>query len=152
MEAEMIRQSEKITALYCRLAHYDNELMDHAIAQNQMNELSRYAETNGLPNPQFFCDWGFSGTSHKRPEYQRMLRLMKQGQVSNLVVWDMSRLARGFTACGKLLETVLSRYGVTFHSVKDGLVYAPQEMRELAATNKALYAFFRQEQRRGGRR
>lgn len=148
----MIRQSEKITALYCRLAHYHNEPMDHSIAQNQMDALSRYAETHGLPNPRFFCDWGFSGTSRKRPEYQRMLRLIKQRKVSNLVVWDMSRLTRSFTVCGKLLETVLPRYGVTLHSIKDHFVYTPQEMNELAAKSKALYSCFQQEQRRGGQR
>lgn len=148
----MNRQSEKITALYCRLAHYDNEPMDRSIAQNQMDALSRYAETQGLLNPQFFCDWGFSGTTHKRPEYQRMLRLVKRGKVSTLVVWDMSRLGRGCAVCGKVLESILPRYDVTFHSVKEGFVYTPQEMEDLAAKDKALYAFFLQEQRRGGRR
>lgn len=148
----MNRQSEKITALYCRIARYDNETMDYAIAQNQMDALSWYAETHGLSNPQFFCDWGFSSVSRKRPEYQRMLQLVEKGKVSALVVWDMSRLGHCYMACGKLLETPLSRYGVVFHSVKDGLIYTPQEMNKLAARNKALYAFFQQEQRRGGRR
>lgn len=148
----MNRQSEKITVFYCRLARYDNETMDYAIAQNQMDALSRYAATHGLSNPQFFCDWGFSGASQKRPEYQRMLQLVKQGKVSALVVWDMSRLGRSYMACGKLLETTLPRYGVVFHSVKDGLIYTPQEMNELADRSKALYAFSQREQRRGGRR
>ena len=141
----MNRQSEKITALYYGPIAY-------AIAQNQMDALSRYAQTHGLPNPRFFCDWGFSGATHKRPEYQRMLQLVKRGKVSALVVRDMSRLGRDYIACGKLLENILPRYGVAFHSVKDSLVYTPQEMNELAARSKALYAFFRQEQRRGGRK
>lgn len=148
----MNRQSEKITALYCRLAHYDNDPMDQSTAQNQMDTLSRYAEAHGFPNPQFFCDWGFRGTTHKRPEYQRMLRLVKRGKVSSLVVMDVPRLGIGYKVYGEPLLNILPRYNITLHSIKGHHIYTPQEMNELEARSKALYAFFRQEKRRGGRR
>lgn len=67
----MIRQSNKITAVYCRLAHYDSEF-DALAGQRQQNALLQYAAEHGLDNPQLFCDWGFSGTNDRRPEYQRI--------------------------------------------------------------------------------
>ena len=72
LEAMMNRQSNKTTALYCRLANFTEA--DSLTAKNQMDRLAAYAAENGLQNPEFFCDWGFSGTNTGRPEYQRMLQ------------------------------------------------------------------------------
>lgn len=46
----MDRQSNKITAVYCRLAHYDGD-MDKATAWNQMEQLTRYVTEQGLATP-----------------------------------------------------------------------------------------------------
>lgn len=72
-EAKMNRQSNKITALYCRLAHYNKDL-DVSIVRNQQENLLKYAIEHGLENPCFYCDCGFSGTTFDRPEFQSMLR------------------------------------------------------------------------------
>ena len=69
----MNRQSNKITALYCRVGGSCGD-MDGLIRRNQMERLAGYAAERGLQNPEFFCDWGFLGTTPERPEYQRMLR------------------------------------------------------------------------------
>ena len=96
LEAMMNRQSEKITALYCRLASFTEA--DILTAKNQMDRLAAYAAENGLQNPEFFCDWGFSGTNMERPEYQRMLHEVEAGRVNNLVVVSLCRLGRDYTA------------------------------------------------------
>lgn len=146
----MKRQSDKITALYCRLAHYDvGSELDALTGQNQQEALLKYAAEHGLENPKLFCDWGFSGTTFDRPEYQRMLREVMAGNVVNLVVNDFSRLGRNYPICGELLETILPMYGVSFHSVKDGYVSpeAPDESRQMLKPLLSLY----RESRRGGR-
>ncbi len=51
----MNRQSDKTTALYCRLANFTE--MDSLTAKHQMDQLAAYAAENGLQNPEFFCDW-----------------------------------------------------------------------------------------------
>ena len=92
----MNRQSDKTTALYCRLASFTEA--DILTAKNQMDRLAAYAAENGLQNPEFFCDWGFSGTNMERPEYQRMLHEVEAGRVNNLVVVSLCRLGRDYTA------------------------------------------------------
>ena len=147
----MDRQSEKITALYCRLASYDTE-MDASTAQSQTERLSEYAQAHELHNPHFFCDWGFSGTNDNRPEYQRMLRDIEAGNVSNLVVLSFSRLSRSYMDCNKLIEDILPRYGVTFHSVQDQIVHTPEKLEALAAENKDFCARLLRQWKKGGRK
>lgn len=115
----MDRQSNKITVLYCRLAHYLDD-MDIACGYMQMEQLLQYAREHNLENPQFFCDWGYSGTSSDRPEYQRMLREVVNRKVSNLVVMNISRLERDIDDFWKLVCDTFPHYDVEFHSIQDG--------------------------------
>lgn len=147
----MDRQSSKITAVYCRLAHYDGD-MDRAAAWNQTERLTRYAAEHGLTNPELFCDWGFSGVNSNRPQYQRMIRAIEAETVSDLVVLDYSRLGRDYQMCSRFVEVFLPQHGVTFHAVKDGIIHTPQTLNELAAQRKAIYALFQQMWQERGRR
>lgn len=148
----MDRQSSKITAIYCRLARYNEaEGLDRAIARNQVERLTQYAAAQGLENPELFCDWGLSGITQDRPEYKRMIRAIEAGNVSDLVVLDFSRLGRGYHTCSRLVEIILPKHGVTFHAVRNGVIYTPKALNELAAQRKAVYAVFRQMRREGGR-
>lgn len=123
----MNRQSEKITAIYCRLAHYQSET-DATITHKQMKCLSCYAGEHSLKNPRFFCDWGFSGITENRPAYQRMLSEIKHGNVTDLVVMNISRFCRGFAEQHTLIETVLLPHKVTLHSVQDSRILTPNEL------------------------
>ena len=57
----MLRQSGKITALYCRLSRDDELTGDSNSIVNQKAILSKYAKENGFKNPLFFVDDGYSG-------------------------------------------------------------------------------------------
>lgn len=145
----MNRQSDKITAVYCRLAHYDGEI-DTLAGQHQQDALLQYAAEHGLEHPQLFCDWGFSGTDDRRPEYQRMLSEVKAGNVSAIVVKDLSRLSRDYAACFELVGCTLPKYGVALHSVKDG-----PGISEVFEGHGQLIQFFQslyRQSQRGGRK
>ena len=62
----MNRQSEKITALYCRLSRDDELQGDSNSIVNQKAILSKYAKDNNFKNPQYFVDDGVSGTTFER--------------------------------------------------------------------------------------
>ena len=148
----MNRQSNKITAMYCRLARYDGAVdSDRAIARNQVERLTQYAAAQGLKNPELFCDWGFSGITQDRPEYKRIIREIKAENVSDLVVVDFSRLGRRYAVCRELLESILPKHSVTLHSVKDGAIYTPQDLEEMAARSRAFEALCLKSLRNGGR-
>lgn len=116
-----------------------------------MERLTQYAAAQGLENPELFCDWGFSSITQDRPEYKCMIRAIEAGNVSDLVVLDYSRLGRGYHTCSRLVEVILPKHGVTFHAVRNGVIYTPKALNELAAQRKAVYAVFRQMRRERGR-
>ena len=120
----MNRQQEKITAVYCRI---DSGKQNELDAQyGQIQSLLDYARQHGLPNPHFFCDWGYSGTTADRPEYCRMLQAVTSGHVANLVVAKLDRLIRGNVLdCGRVVKMMLDN-NVTLYSIEKGAEAAHQ--------------------------
>ena len=147
----MNRQSNKITALYCRIGGPCGD-MDELIHRNQMERLAGYAAVCGLQNPEFFCDWGFPGTTPKRPGYQRMLREIEAGNVSDLVVVNMNRLWREWAAGYEFFCSVLPRCGVTLHVLQDNTISTPQELKDTAAQYEELLTLFQLESQKRGRK
>ena len=147
----MNRQSNKITALYCRVGGSSGD-MDGLIRRNQMERLAGYAAGQGLQNPEFFCDWGFLGTTPERPEYQRMLREIDAGNVSDLVVVNLDRLWREREAGYEFFRSVLPNHGVTLHILQDNSISTPQDLKDAAARYEELLPLFQLESQRGGRK
>lgn len=117
----MNRQSEKITALYCRVdggGHPENSLF---AIQCQQEILAQYARVNDLNYIRIFSDCGYSGITLDRPAFQSMLLEIEAGNMAHLVVKDMSRLVRDYLNCAQFMEETLARYGVTLHTICDGL-------------------------------
>ena len=120
----MNRQQEKITVLYCLI---DSGKQNILFAQyEQMRSLLDYAQKHALPNPHFFCDWWYSGTTAGRPEYCRMLQAVTSGHVANLVVAKLDRLIRGNVLdCGRVVKMMLDN-NVTLYSIEKGAEAAHQ--------------------------
>ena len=59
----MNRQSDKITALYCRLSRDDELQGESNSITNQKSIVEKYAKENGFKNIKFFVDDGSSGVS-----------------------------------------------------------------------------------------
>ena len=116
----MDRQSDKVTALYCRIDNPFDTGKDAAVAHAQIDRLSHYAKEHSLKNPMFFCDWGFSGKTSGLPEYQRMLREVERGKIAALVVLNLSGLTRFDADAWELIGKALPRHGIVLHSVNEG--------------------------------
>ena len=88
----MTKQAEnnKITALYCRLSQDDGRDGDSNSIVNQREILSQYARSNGFHNTQFFVDDGVSGTTFDRPDFQRMQRMVENGEIDTIIVKDLT--------------------------------------------------------------
>ena len=143
----MDRQSDKITALYCRIGcPFDGR--ETITAHAQIDKLSEYAKEHGLKNPKFFCDWGYSGLTSERPEYQRMLQEVVSGNVTDLVVLNLSRLDRDPEDAWKLIGDTLPHYGVVFHSVQDGAGIGETLTRFSLVTQELKAAYY--QGRKGG--
>ena len=68
-------QTDKITALYCRLSQEDMQAGESESIQNQKLILQKYADEHHFFNTRFFVDDGFSGVSFEREGLQAMLIL-----------------------------------------------------------------------------
>ena len=123
----MIRQSDKITALYCRLSRDDELTGDSNSIVNQKAILSKYAKENGFKNPLFFVDDGYSGTNFNRPSWSELLEKIENGEVSTLIVKDMSRLGRDYLKVGFYTEVLFVEKGVRFIAINNGIDSANQQ-------------------------
>lgn len=115
------QNTNKITALYCRLSKDDLLKGDSYSIQNQRSMLTEYANKNGFVNTQVFIDDGYSGTNYNRPGFQEMFELMEQGQVAVLITKDLSRLGRNYIETGMYIESIFPQLGVRYIAIADGV-------------------------------
>ena len=112
---------QQITALYCRLSNEDDLDGESNSIQNQRALLQKYADDHGFTNIRFFVDDGYTGTNFSRPAMQEMLSLVEAGQVSTVIVKDMSRFGRDYLQVGHYTEIVFPSKNVRFIAVNDGV-------------------------------
>ena len=117
----MNRQSEKITALYCRLSRDDMLQGESNSITNQKSIVSKYAKDNGFQNPQFFVDDGYSGVSFTRPSFMELMELAEAGEVGTIIVKDHSRHGRNRLVVGQLLEEDFVRLGIRYIAIMDNI-------------------------------
>ncbi|NLX75746.1 MAG: recombinase family protein, partial [Synergistaceae bacterium] len=117
----MNRQSNKITALYCRLSRDDELQGESNSVKNQKSILAKYAKENGFANTKFFVDDGYSGVSFNRPAFMELMELAEQGQIGTIIVKDHSRLGRNRLVVGQLLEEDFVRLDVRYIAVMDSI-------------------------------
>ena len=69
----MNRQSDKITALYCRLSRDDELQGESNSITNQKSIVEKYAKENGFKNTKFFVYDGKLGVSFTRPAFMELM-------------------------------------------------------------------------------
>ena len=83
-----MKQSDKITALYCRLSCDDDQQGDSNSIVNQKAFLAKYAKEQGFRNIEYFVDDGYSGANFQRPDWQRMMALVDEGKIGIIIAKD----------------------------------------------------------------
>ena len=80
----------KITALYSRLSvgDEDRDGGESNSIQNQRKILQKAAKDKGYTDTIFFVDDGITGTTMKRPGFQKMLTAIEAGYISAVFVKD----------------------------------------------------------------
>ena len=103
-EQDMNRQSDKITAIYCRLSRDDELTGESNSIVNQKKLLAKVAKEKGYTKIVHFFDDGISGITMNRPEFNRMMEQLELGKASAVFVKDLSRLGRNYIEVGRLTE------------------------------------------------
>lgn len=108
-------------ALYCRLSRDDNMATESNSIQNQKKILQKAAKEKGYADTLFFVDDGITGTTMKRPGFQKMITAIEAGYISAVFVKDLSRLGRNYIEVGKLTEEFFPEHDVRLIAVSDGV-------------------------------
>ena len=114
----MALQSEKITALYCRLSADDRADSESNSIKNQKALLAKYAKDNGFGNIKFYVDDGVSGTIFSRNGLNAMLDEINNDRVAVVITKDGSRLGRDVLEVG-LLKKQFDEHNVRFIAAAD---------------------------------
>ena len=113
--------NNKINYLYGRLSHEDELVGDSNSIINQRKILTKYAEDNGFTPYEFIYDDGYSGADFERPSFSRMIEDVEAGNVSTIIVKDMSRFGRDYLKVGFYTEILFSEKDVRLIAVNDNI-------------------------------
>jgi len=110
------------TALYMRLSSDDGGIGDSDSIVHQRQILTQYANDNGFMGIMEFVDDGYSGADFSnRPQFQRMLHMVENGEIGIIVVKDLSRLGREYIQMGMFTEIIFPKNNVRFIAIGDGV-------------------------------
>ena len=150
-------------AIYLRLSLEDvdkrtNKIKDesNSIASQRML-INRHLDQNpllcDLPRIEF-CDDGFSGTNFDRPDFAKMIEYAKHGEISCIVVKDLSRFGRDYLEVGDYLEHIFPFLGIRFKSINDHYDSAKHEGKTIGmdiAFKNLIYDYYSKDLSRLGR-
>ena len=122
-----VKNNDKVTALYCRLSRDDELQGDSNSIKNQKSILQKYADDSGFANTEFFVDDGYSGTNFDRPDWQRLLSQVEEGNISTVIVKDMSRLGRDYLKVGYYTEVLFPGSDIRFIAINNNVDSANQQ-------------------------
>jgi DNA invertase Pin-like site-specific DNA recombinase len=125
-EAEMSKNTGKITILYERLSRDDGEDSLSNSIVNQQQLLEDYAQRNNLIPYRHIADDGISGTAWNRPGWQELISEVEAGNVKAIVVKNLDRMGRDYLRVGLYMEQFRD-CGVRLVAISDGIDTAAGE-------------------------
>jgi site-specific DNA recombinase len=147
MKKKAIPQSFRC-AIYTRVSTDDGLDQDFNSLDAQREAAEAYVKSQAQEGwrliRESFDDGGFSGGSMNRPALQRLLDVIRSGQVDTIVVYKVDRLTRSLADFAKLVE-LFEEHKVTFVSVTQSFLFYRVDERKLlideaeAATVKLIF-------------
>jgi DNA invertase Pin-like site-specific DNA recombinase len=96
---------------------------DEQTEESQLPECERFCQEKGYRVIAFFKDHAKSAYKNiKRPEYDKIMKMIKNREVDHVVVWAIDRWMRKGYSELKNNIMYLSSYDVQLHSVKDNWI------------------------------
>lgn len=109
----------KLCAIYVRLSDEDDSINQSKSIQNQIDILTNYALENQFIIYKVYIDDGYSGKDFNRPEFNKMIKDLKQKRFNCIIVKDLSRMGRNLIEIGKYLDDYLPKKNIRFIAVND---------------------------------
>ena len=115
----------KTIALYMRLSDEDDDKAktdeSNSISHQRKLMLDYVAGQPDLSGCDIleFSDDGYSGTDFERPDFQKMMKMVKAGQINIIITKDYSRLGRDYLEVGNYMECIFPLLQIRYISVND---------------------------------
>lgn len=118
----MIQQITQIPsrsiALYCRVST-DEQAREGVSLAEQQERLKAYCRAMGWSDdPILFIDDGYSAKSTERPQLKNLLKQIKNGEISKVMVTKLDRMSRRLLDLLMLIDT-FQEYDVSFISISE---------------------------------
>jgi len=130
---DLMSKQTKITALYERLSHGDEQRNggDSNSIKNQKLQLETYAKQQGFTNIKHYTDDDESGRFFDRDGYTRMIDDVESGKVGIVVMKDLTRWGRDHIQVGIAME-IFRVNNVRFIAINHGIDSIHPESLEMA--------------------
>src|SRR3989339_1193064 len=110
--------------IYVRVSTEEQAQIAEGSLESQQHRLRSFVEVKNLQEKNWgkvvetYIDDGYSAKNTNRPAYQRMLKDLRNGKISLILITDLSRLSRSISDFCILLKE-LEKYKAKFLSVKE---------------------------------
>lgn len=119
---EKLRENAQWWALYIRLSREDGDKLESlSVAHQKMKLTSLVEQMEGGANYKLYTDDGWTGTNFERPEFQRMISDIENGNVVGVMVKDLSRLGRNSQKTTYYVQEFFPAHKVRFIAVDDNI-------------------------------
>lgn len=108
-----------ITALYERLSRDDDLSGESNSILNQKRYLEDFALQAGFTNLRHYTDDGYTGTNFDRPGFKAMMAEVEAGNISTIIVKDMSRFGRNYIEVGRYTDQLFPELGIRFIAISN---------------------------------
>lgn len=104
-----------------KTAYYIRVSTDQQDTDSQLQAITKYTYDCNMDKSNLCCymDESASGSTMDRPAVQQLLKDIRAGKISKLIVYELSRLSRDMLTTGLLMQE-LCQYNVELHVVADG--------------------------------
>ncbi len=126
---------DKTVALYMRLSDEDDNLAAHeesnSISHQRKLMLDHIQKLPELKDCNIieFADDGYSGADFNRPDFVKMMGLVKAGKIQVIVTKDYSRLGRDYLEVGNYMECIFPVLQVRYILPEELEKYIPYSYR-----------------------
>lgn len=107
-------------AIYIRVST-DAQFEEGYSVDVQKEQLTAYCVSKGIKDYDYYIDGGWSGSNIERPEMERLVKDVKDGNISHVIVYKLDRLSRSQKDTLYLIEDVFMPNNVDFVSLTESL-------------------------------
>jgi site-specific DNA recombinase len=107
-------------AIYIRVST-DAQFEEGYSVDVQKEQLTAYCVSKGIKDYDYYIDGGWSGSNIERPEMERLMKDVKDGEISHVIVYKLDRLSRSQKDTLYLIEDVFMPNNVDFVSLTESL-------------------------------